>query len=95
VRSPGALRKWRSGVPSREEAIALRPLLFRPEIDVATLASAIALKEMESRDFFICLHVWLEKYVSSGDYRKHALRYPPSELWAEAHPGQKTQENRI
>jgi dolichol-phosphate mannosyltransferase len=30
----------------------------------------LKLKEMGSRYMFICLYVWLEKYFSSGDYRK-------------------------
>jgi dolichol-phosphate mannosyltransferase len=33
-------------------------------------ASKLAIKEMGSRYLFICLYVWLEKYLSSGDYRK-------------------------
>ncbi len=31
----------------------------------------LKLKEMGSRYLFICLYVWLEKYFSRGDYRKH------------------------
>lgn len=31
----------------------------------------LKLKEMGSRYFFICAYVWLEKYFSRGDYRKH------------------------
>jgi len=31
----------------------------------------LKLKEMGSRYLFICLYVWLEKYFSGGDYRKH------------------------
>ena len=31
----------------------------------------LKIKEMGSRYFFICLYVWLEKYFSRGDYRKH------------------------
>ena len=30
----------------------------------------LKIKEMGSRYFFICAHVWLEKYFSRGDYRK-------------------------
>ena len=33
--------------------------------------SKLKLKEMGSRYLFICLYVWLEKYFSRGDYRKH------------------------
>ena len=31
----------------------------------------LKIKEMGSRYLFICLYVWLEKYFSRGDYRKH------------------------
>jgi dolichol-phosphate mannosyltransferase len=31
----------------------------------------LKIKEMGSRYFFICAYVWLEKYFSRGDYRKH------------------------
>ena len=31
----------------------------------------LKLKEMGSRYLFICLYLWLEKYFSRGDYRKH------------------------
>lgn len=31
----------------------------------------LKLREMGSRYLFICLYVWLEKYFSCGDYRKH------------------------
>lgn len=31
----------------------------------------LKLKEMGSRYLFICLYVWLEKYFSRGDYKKH------------------------
>jgi len=34
-------------------------------------ASKLALKEMGSRYFFICCYVWLEKYFSRDDYKKH------------------------
>jgi len=36
-----------------------------------TGAPKLKLKEMGSRYLFICLYVWLEKYFSRGDYRKH------------------------
>lgn len=32
----------------------------------------LKIKEMGSRYFFICAYVWLEKYVSRGDYRRRA-----------------------
>ncbi len=32
--------------------------------------SKLALKEMGSRYFFICLYVWPEKYFSRGDCKK-------------------------
>ncbi len=31
----------------------------------------LKIKEMGSRYLFICLYVWLEKYFSQGDYKKH------------------------
>jgi len=31
----------------------------------------LKIKEMGSRYLFICLYMWLEKYFSRGDYRKH------------------------
>lgn len=31
----------------------------------------LKIKEMGSRYLFICLYIWLEKYFSRGDYRKH------------------------
>ncbi len=31
----------------------------------------LKIKEMGSRYLFICLYIWLEKYFSCGDYRKH------------------------
>lgn len=31
----------------------------------------LRIKEMGSRYLFVCLYVWLEKYFSRGDYRKH------------------------
>ena len=31
----------------------------------------LKIKEMGSRYLFICLYIWLEKYLSRGDYRKH------------------------
>jgi len=31
----------------------------------------LKIREMGSRYLFICLYVWLEKYFSLGDYRKH------------------------
>jgi len=34
-------------------------------------AAKLKIKEMGSRYLFICLYVWLEKYFSRGDYRKH------------------------
>jgi dolichol-phosphate mannosyltransferase len=33
--------------------------------------SKLKIKEMGSRYLFICLYVWLEKYFSRGDYRRH------------------------
>ena len=30
----------------------------------------LKIKEMGSRYLFICLHIWLEKYFSAGDYRR-------------------------
>jgi dolichol-phosphate mannosyltransferase len=36
-----------------------------------TGVAKLKLKEMGSRYFFICMYVWLEKYFSRGDYRKH------------------------
>jgi dolichol-phosphate mannosyltransferase len=33
--------------------------------------SRLALREMGSRYLFICLYVWLEKYFSRGDYKRH------------------------
>jgi dolichol-phosphate mannosyltransferase len=32
----------------------------------------LKIKEMGSRYLFICLYVWLEKYFSRGDYKKHS-----------------------
>jgi dolichol-phosphate mannosyltransferase len=32
----------------------------------------LKIKEMGSRYLFICLYIWLEKYLSRGDYRKKA-----------------------
>ena len=29
----------------------------------------LKIKEMGSRYLFICLYIWLEKYLSRGDYR--------------------------
>jgi dolichol-phosphate mannosyltransferase len=38
----------------------------------------LKLSEMGSRYLFICLYVWLEKYLSRGDYRrKPAAAYVP------------------
>jgi dolichol-phosphate mannosyltransferase len=34
-------------------------------------AAKLKIKEMGSRYLFICLYVWLEKYFSRGDYKKH------------------------
>jgi dolichol-phosphate mannosyltransferase len=31
----------------------------------------LKIKEMGSRYLFVCLYVWLEKYFSRGDYKKH------------------------
>jgi dolichol-phosphate mannosyltransferase len=31
----------------------------------------LKIKEMGSRYLFICLYIWLEKYLSRGDYKKH------------------------
>jgi dolichol-phosphate mannosyltransferase len=31
----------------------------------------LKIKEMGSRYFFICMYVWLEKYFSRGDYKRH------------------------
>jgi dolichol-phosphate mannosyltransferase len=36
-----------------------------------TGVAKLKLKEMGSRYLFICLYVWLEKYFSRGDYRRH------------------------
>ncbi|SPE62236.1 Glycosyltransferases involved in cell wall biogenesis [Verrucomicrobia bacterium] len=36
-----------------------------------TGAPKLKIKEMGSRYLFICLYVWLEKYFSRGDYKKH------------------------
>jgi dolichol-phosphate mannosyltransferase len=33
-------------------------------------AAKLKIKEMGSRYFFICAYVWLEKYLSRGDYKK-------------------------
>jgi dolichol-phosphate mannosyltransferase len=33
----------------------------------------LKIKEMGSRYLFICLYIWLEKYLSRGDYRKSVL----------------------
>ena len=33
-------------------------------------AAKLKIKEMGSRYLFICLYIWLEKYLSRGDYRK-------------------------
>lgn len=33
--------------------------------------SKFKIKEMGSRYFFICLYIWLEKYFSRGDYKRH------------------------
>ena len=41
----------------------------------------LKLKEMGSRYLFICLYLWLEKYFSRGDYRKHS-NLPTSGLGA-------------
>lgn len=35
--------------------------------------SKLRFKEMGSRYLFICLYVWLEKYLSRGDYRKERV----------------------
>jgi len=34
-------------------------------------AAKLKIKEMGSRYFFICAYIWLEKYFSRGDYRRH------------------------
>lgn len=34
-------------------------------------AAKLKIKEMGSRYLFVCLYVWLEKYFSRGDYKKH------------------------
>jgi dolichol-phosphate mannosyltransferase len=39
----------------------------------------LKIKEMGSRYFFICMYVWLEKYFSRGDYKKHSVLKPNSE----------------
>lgn len=31
----------------------------------------LKIREMGSRYFFVCMYVWLEKYFSMGDYRRH------------------------
>ncbi len=36
-----------------------------------TGTAKLKIKEMGSRYLFICLYVWLEKYFSRGDYRRH------------------------
>lgn len=36
-----------------------------------TGVAKLKIKEMGSRYLFICLYVWLEKYLSGGDYKKH------------------------
>ena len=36
----------------------------------------LKIKEMGSRYFFIVMYVWLEKYFSRGDYRRHAPARP-------------------
>lgn len=35
----------------------------------------LKIREMGSRYLFICLYVWLEKYFSRGDYRKHEIGF--------------------
>lgn len=44
------------------------PIIWRNR---RTGESKLKIKEMGSRYLFICLYVWLEKYFSRGDYRKH------------------------
>ncbi len=54
----------------------------------------LKIKEMGSRYLFICLYVWLEKYLSRGDYRRRELavekavlpRTPPSEIKLKSQP---------
>lgn len=36
--------------------------------------SKLIIKEMGSRYLFICLYIWLEKYLSRGDYKKQRSR---------------------
>jgi dolichol-phosphate mannosyltransferase len=36
----------------------------------------LKIKEMGSRYLFICLYIWLEKYLSRGDYRKQEFSAP-------------------
>jgi len=36
-----------------------------------TGVAKLKIREMGSRYFFICMYVWLEKYFSRGDYRRH------------------------
>ena len=36
----------------------------------------LKIKEMGSRYLFICLYIWLESYLSRGDYRRSALGSP-------------------
>ena len=38
----------------------------------------LKIKEMGSRYLFICLYIWLESYLSRGDYRRSALPVPPA-----------------
>jgi dolichol-phosphate mannosyltransferase len=39
--------------------------------------SKLKIREMGSRNLFICLYVWLEKYFSRGDYKKPGQPAPP------------------
>ena len=43
------------------------PITWRNRI---TGEAKLKIKEMGSRYLFICLYIWLEKYLSRGDYRK-------------------------
>ncbi|MGH7344660.1 MAG: glycosyltransferase family 2 protein [Candidatus Rokuibacteriota bacterium] len=38
--------------------------------------SKLRFQEMGSRYLFVCLYVWLEKYLSRGDYRKEPVEAP-------------------
>lgn len=56
-----------------------------------TGVAKLAIKEMGSRYFFICMYVWLEKYFSRGDYARREVREaegdPASRGGEEGRPG--------